>query len=246
MAQALQDHEDAYGHELIDYFERGEGFEIIEREDGFFDVSSGPETYFIQFDEWPEIEKTAMEFAKGKVLDIGTGAGRVCLHLQGNGLECLGIDNSPNAIKVAARRGVVNTSLVPFEEISALNVKFDTVTMYGNNFGLFGNRGKAAKMLDVLYQLTSSDATILAESLDPYHTNQREHLEYQAANRSQRKMSGQLKIRVRYKKYVTPWFEYLIVSREEMENMLENTGWYVSRFITDDNPLYIAVLKKRK
>lgn len=239
------DHEDAYGHELTDYLERGEGFEIIEREDGFFDVSSGPGCYFMQFDEWPEIEKNAINFARGKVLDIGTGAGRVCLHLQDKEIECLGIDNSPKAIRVASMRGVTSTSLIPFEEISALEGEFNTVIMYGNNFGLFGNRKRAEEMLEALYQLTSSDATILVESLDPYTTDQKEHLEYQATNRRDGKMSGQLKIRVRYKKYVTPWFEYLIVSKKEMEDILRNTGWYVSRYFSDDKPLYVAALKKR-
>lgn len=245
MAGILEDQEDAYGHEILDFLERREGKEIIEREDGFIDVSGGPESYFIPYDQWPEIEKTAIGLAQGRILDIGVGAGRVCLHLQENGMECVGIDNSPNAVHVAGMRGVNDAGLISFEQISSLDEKFDTVTMYGNNFGLFGNKEKVGKMLEVLGKITSREAVILAESFDPYRTESIEHLDYQAYNRSMGKMSGQLRIRVRYRKYATPYFEYLIVSQKEMEEMLENTGWNVSGFISGDTPLYIAVLRKK-
>ena len=59
-------------------------------------------------------------------------------------------------------------------------------------------------------------------------------------------MSGQVRIRVRYKKHTTPWFDYLMVSREEMGNILEGTDWKVSRFIKSGGPIYIAIIEKKK
>ena len=244
MSHILKDSEDAYGHALLDHFENGGGFEIIEREDGYVDLSSGPSNYFLPFDEWPTIEKTAMEYAHGNILDIGLGAGRVCLHLQEEGHQCTGIDNSPNAVKVASARGVVNALNISFEDIGTLGRVFDTVTMFGNNFGLFGNMEKARKMLRTLHEITSSNGTILAESVDPLQTDLSDHLEYQRLNRSRGKMPGQLKIRVLYRKFKTPWFEYLIVTQNEMKEILNGTGWRISRFITGKGPLYMAVIEK--
>ncbi len=244
MGRVLKDSEDAYGHSIADYFEKGRGLEIIEREDGYIDLSSGPSNYFHPYDQWPEVEKNAIELAHGTVLDIGTGAGRVCLHLQEKGLECTGLDNSPNALRIAAARGVSNVILKPFEEIGTLNRKFDTITFFGNNFGLFGNRTKALEMLEILARITSDNAVILAESVDPLRTDLTDHLEYQKENRSKGKLPGQLTIRVRYRKYITPWFEYLIVSRDEMEGILKGSRWHVSRFIDGKGPLYVAVLVK--
>ena len=57
-------------------------------------------------------------------------------------------------------------------------------------------------------------------------------------------MSGQLRIRVRYKKYVTPWFDYLIVSKDEMEDILEGTGWRVKNFLDSNSSAYISVIEK--
>ena len=52
-------------------------------------------------------------------------------------------------------------------------------------------------------------------------------------------------MRVRYQKYVTPWFDYLQVSQEEMTSILEGTDWYIYRFIESDGPRYIAIIDKK-
>jgi len=59
-----------------------ESYEIIERDDGFIISSGGASTYFAEFKDWPKIQKQAIKLAKGKILDIGAGAGRVSLYLQ--------------------------------------------------------------------------------------------------------------------------------------------------------------------
>lgn len=55
-------------------------------------------------------------------------------------------------------------------------------------------------------------------------------------------MSGQLRLRVRYRDLVGPWFEYLIVSPEEMVEIVEGTGWHIRRLVRDDGSCYVAVL----
>ena len=57
-------------------------------------------------------------------------------------------------------------------------------------------------------------------------------------------MGGQLRIRVRHEKYVTRWFDYLFVSREEMETILSGTGWKAVRFLGLDEPAYVAIMEK--
>jgi SAM-dependent methyltransferase len=237
---------DAYGRAIWAYYKRGGGFEIVERDDGYFGVSSGPKFYFSEFEDWPDHEKKAMEFVKGRVLDIGCGAGRHSLYLQRRGFDVVGIDISPFAIKTCRLRGLKKTRTMSIDEIDKFPPgSFDTILMLGNNFGLFGSPEKAKVLLKKLYEITSSDARIIAESRDPYKTDNPAHLEYHEFNRRRGRMPGQLRIRVRFEKYVTDWFDYLIVSKEEMKAMLEGTGWRIRNFIDSGGAAYIAIIQKQ-
>ena len=57
-------------------------------------------------------------------------------------------------------------------------------------------------------------------------------------------MAGQLRLRIRYRTYATPWFDYLLVSKDEMRSILDGTGWQVARFIDSRGPAYVAVIEK--
>ncbi len=71
------------------------------------------------FRRWQPVERRAMRFVRGRVLDLGCGAGRVCLHLQERGLDVVGIDTSPGAIEACRRRGVRDARLLALAEVDA-------------------------------------------------------------------------------------------------------------------------------
>lgn len=239
---------DAYGHEVWDYFTRREGHETVEREDGLIDPSETlPQGYFAPLKDWDSVERKGIVFAKGRVLDVGCGAGRVALYLQRyRKLEVLGVDSSPLALRVARARGIRRTRLMAFEDIAFASGSFETVIMYGNNFGLFGNRNKARRLLKKLWAMTSKDAVIICSSVDPYKTDNPDHLRYQRWNRARGRMAGQIRMRIRYRAHVGEWFDYLLVSPREMEEIVTGTGWRVERFIRTRGPLYVGVLTKNQ
>lgn len=241
----LKPEEDAYGQEIWTYYDGREVSEIVERDDGYFGASVyGPKMYFLDYDDWNPFEKRAMDFVSGRVLDIGCGAGRHSLYLQKKGFDVLGIDNSPLAIKVCKLRGLKKTKVMPIEGIDFKPNSFDTIIMMGNNFGLFGSFHKAQRLLRRFHKMTSERALIIGETRDPYKTDNPDHLEYQGFNRKRGRMSGQLRIRIRFRKYVGRWFDYSIVSKEKMEKILKGTGWKVKKFLDSDNSVYIAIIKK--
>ena len=242
----LKDHEDAFGHEIYDYHKGIGGSEIIERDDDYFDVSGGPNPYFSEYENWPTHQQQAMEHVRGRVLDIGCGAGRHSLYLQEQGFEVVSVDNSPLAIEVCRSKGLRNAQVLSITQITSRLGVFDSIVMLGNNFGLFGSFKRARWLLARFHRITSHDAMIIAETRDPYDTDTPEHLEYHQFNRQRGRMGGQVRIRVRYKKYVTPWFDYLLASKEEMEEILDSTGWVARDFLDSQiRGLYIAIFEKK-
>jgi len=237
----------AFGHMLLDYLNGEEALEIIERDDGFIDPNDGCKTYFSEFKDWPACVQEALGgLLPGRVLDLGCGAGRMELYLQSQGVEVVGIDNSPLAIEVCLKRGVKDARLLSVTQVSSDLGIFANILMMGNNWGLMANRQRARWLLRRFYGMTSFPARIIAASNDVYHTDSPYHLAYQAYNRERGRMSGQIRMRVCYQMYRSPWFDYLMVSKDEMKEILEGTGWHVEQFIDSPGPSYVAVIGKVK
>ena len=243
----MKDREDAYGHEVLDYLQGENVTEIIEREDGYIAASGGPGAYFSDYKDWPGHQKRAMRFVRGRVLDIGCGAGRHSLYLQGEkGHDVVGIDVSPLAVEVCRRRGVVDVRAMSITEVSSKLSEFDTILMLGANFGLFGDFHRAKRLLKRFHHITTDKARIVAETRDPVDTLLPDHLEYHQINRDRGRMPGQVRIRVRYGKYRSSWFDYLFVSKDEMQTIFDGTGWRIRRLIDTDDSVYIAIIEKTK
>jgi len=237
--------EDVFGHAYIDYWQgKGDAAITIDRDDGYSEIGCEPAAYFKPFDEWSPHQRKSLEHAKGRVLDIGCGPGRHSLYLQEKGCQVVGIDSSPLAIRVCGLRGLADARELSITQISSKLGRFDTVLMLGNNFGLFGTFKRARWLLRRLRGMTSPEARIIAETLDPYAGANPIHLAYHERNRRRGRPGGQVRIRARYGEYSTRWFDLLLVSRDEMIGLLDGTGWQASEFIDSGGPVYIAVLTK--
>ena len=185
-----------------------------------------------------------MDFARGRVLDVGCGAGRVALRLERRGHEVVAIDSSPLAVRTCRLRGVRDARVLSITQASRRLGELDTIVMLGNNFGLFGSPRRARWLLRRFHALTSPGARILAESRNPYRTSSAEHRRYHLRNRERGRLPGQLRMRVRCGLSRTPWFDYLLVSPGEMRRVVAGTGWRVAKLIRSSGPLYIGVLEK--
>jgi|SRR5690606_8461625 len=119
---------------------------------------------FRNFDQMPEVERRALELARGKVLDIGCGAGGHALHLQEKGMEVTGLDSSPGCISICRERGLQSTVQCPIMEYR--DQGYDTLLLPMNGIGLAGTLENLGAFLAHLASLLRPGGQILMDSSD--------------------------------------------------------------------------------
>jgi SAM-dependent methyltransferase len=245
----LSGKQDAVGRWLFDHLRGADRGSAIERDDGHINVAASADRYFNESGDWPRQDREALRLVRGRVLDVGCGAGRHCLHLQGLGFDVTGIDNSELAVRGCRQRGVRRAFAASLADALAMPLgrlggRFDTVLMMGTNFGLFGRSRLLPARLRRLLRVTGPDARVIGSTLDPYGTRAPHHVAYHRANRRRGRLGGEVRIRVLYGGCRTPWFDYLFVSRPELKRLLAGTGWRLARTIDGPGDLYIAVIER--
>lgn len=215
---------------------------VIERDDGWVDLDSL--NYVAPFRRWPGHERAAMRRVRGRVLDVGCGAGRVAVHLEPRGHEVVSVDVSPGAVRTARERGVRDARLLAASGVHRADGPFDTIVMYGNNAGLLRDARYAPWLLRRFAGMTGDAGRIVASTLDPYDTGNEDHRAYHRWNRLRGRMCGQIRMRARYGRLATPWFDHLFTSVRELERLLASTGWTLDDVIDGAGPTYAFVLRK--
>jgi SAM-dependent methyltransferase len=113
----------------------------------------------------PKLEKKALQLSKGKVLDVGCGAGSHSLYLQNDkNLDVTSIDISKNAIEACQLRGLKNAKV---QNVLGLeNQTFDTILLVMNGTGIFESLAKTATYLQKLKSMLTPNGQILIDSSD--------------------------------------------------------------------------------
>ena len=121
---------------------------------------------FRDFFGMPKLEQQALLLSKGKVLDVGCGAGSHSLYLQKEkNLEVTAIDISNNAVEACRLRGVKNIFQIDILEFNSIE-KFDTILLLMNGTGIFGKLEYVSKYLEKLKSLLAENGQILIDSSD--------------------------------------------------------------------------------
>ena len=237
---------DAWSEIMRDAAAGIEGQYTIEREDGKVETLEVSD-YLKPVEEWLEVECLAIKHAKGRVLDIGCGAGRVALYLQILGYDVVGIDLAPGAVDASRTLGLREAYVMSANDLKFKDDKFNTVVMFGNNFGVAGDEKEIITMLRQLYKFTTPDAIILAGSADPQNTDNPEHLKYHKLNRARNRPPGLVRMRVKYKGYESDWSDLWLTTPEEMKMLAEKGGWQMDKVYKTGkiNQLqYVGILSK--
>ncbi|WP_420574621.1 class I SAM-dependent methyltransferase [Kordia sp.] len=155
---------DLFGKAILDY-QQGNYTEDITTATSISEEDSLPLPYlFRSYKEMPALEQTALQLAKGKVLDVGCGAGSHSLYLQNDRkLNVTAIDISEAAIQACKLRGIQHAKTADIMEFSG---HFDTILLLMNGAGMCGKLKNIAAFFNHLKTLLNDGGQILVDSSD--------------------------------------------------------------------------------
>lgn len=138
MATAILSAErDPMGAAISDYFNHRRADRLRVFSSQFEEDMIPVKELFRNIQSMPVLERTALQMATGRILDVGAGSGCHALALQEMGKEVCAIDISPLSVEVMKQRGVNNVRLTNlFDE--TFTETFDSVLMLMNGSGIIG------------------------------------------------------------------------------------------------------------
>lgn len=161
----LTEREDPMGAAIRDFFRQGKSAQLKVLSSLFDDDEMPVAHLFRSYHEMPPLEQRALNEARGKVLDVGAGAGCHALALQERGFDVTAVDISPLSCETMKERGVANVECVNIFN-QRFQERFDTLLLLMNGTGIAGKLSRLPQLLSRLKQLMNPSAQILIDSSD--------------------------------------------------------------------------------
>ncbi len=164
-AQVLDARRDPMGAAIADFYKNciAGRLRVLS---SMFDEDEIPVAHlFREEDEMGELELKALGLSKGRVLDVGAGAGCHALALQDREMKVTAIDVSPLSVEVMTKSGVDDARLVNLYD-ETLCEKFDTILMLMNGSGIIGKIANMPQFFARIDSLLAEGGQVLMDSSD--------------------------------------------------------------------------------
>ena len=188
------------------------------------------------------IESEALKYCKGKVLDIGAGAGAHALWLQNEGLDVTALDISAEAAEVMKQRGVKKTFSGDFFSISSsLTEKFDTLLFMMNGIGIGGGLNELRRLFQHAGSLLNPEGQIIFDSTDLEYVNQDDKLGA-SLHYPRPEYYGTVYYQLRYGTYEGASYAWGFYDMETVKKTAGEEG-YVFELLAEEQEHYLGRLK---
>jgi SAM-dependent methyltransferase len=233
---------DLLGQALLDY-QRGHHSATLTVQCSAADDEPLPAAYFFRtLLAMPELERQALDECRGRVLDLGAGAGCHALELQSRGFtDVKAIDQSAGAVQVMQARGVQQVALRDImAPRPADELPYDTILMLMNGLGVAGTLEGLDKFLIHARTLLAPDGQILATSSDISYLYEDE--EGALVFDLNGPYYGEVEYTFQYKKQTGEQFPWLFIDAALLEDAARQAGYEVDFIDTDENGQYLVRL----
>lgn len=232
---------DLIGQAIWDFYHNKSEDDLL-TETSISEIDELPVEYFFRdFQEMNSIEQKALELSKGKVLDIGAGAGSHSLYLQNERkLEVLALDNSPKSIEVCELRGV--KKVFCSDILDFRNQTFDTILLLMNGTGIFESLDRIDVYLEKLYSLLNENGQVLIDSTDILYMYDRD--EDGGVTVPADHYYGEVDYFIHYKLDTEKPIKWLYLDFETFKRAAENNGFKIEKILQQEDSFLARLTKK--
>lgn len=225
-----------HGKALLSYSEGNKKAKIGILMDDGEQIFMPAKIYFRGPEESPELEKIALEFCKGKVLDVGAGAGAHSLILEEMEFTVTAIDIDPIGVDIMKNRGLSNVLCGDFINHKS-KIKYDTLLFLMNGIGIAGNLEGLKNYLTHAFEITSKTGQIILDSSDLRISNP----DLENSNH----YFGEVNYQLSFEEEVGSKYQWLYIDEETLEQLAKNCGWNCEVLYEVEDGSYLAQLTKQ-
>ena len=197
-------------------------------------------TLFRKYKNMPEIEKKALDMAKGRTLDVGAGSGCHSLVLQEKGIDVTAIDISPLSVETMKERGVKNALE---QDFFTLKGQYDTIIMLMNGIGIVGTLDRLPMFFRQLDKILAPGGQVLCDSSDISYVFEGEDGMLDIPNEME--YYGEHSFQMQYKDTIGEPFDWLYIDADTLREKAAINGYAVEVVAEGKHYDYLARITKR-
>lgn len=227
---------DPMGRAIADYWKTKKADKLRVYSPMFEEDEMPLSTLFRTYESMPEIEKKALDMAKGRTLDAGAAAGCHSLVLQERGIDVTAIDISPLSVETMILRGVKNVREQDFFTLD--KEQYETILMLMNGIGIVGSLERMSEFFSQLDKILAPEGQVLCDSSDISYVFEGDmpDMDYY----------GEQSFRMQYKNIIGEPFPWLYIDADMLKDMALKNGYEVEVVGKGEHYDYLARITKKK
>ena len=236
----LQTMKDLFGKAILDYQTNNFPEDLITETTISEEDEMSVAYLFRSYAEMPLMEQKALEFARGKILDVGCGAGSHSLYLQNErNLDVTSIDISANAIQACILRGLKKAKV---QDVMTLeNETYDTILLLMNGAGMCGKLKNIPNFLLKLKSLLNPGGQILLDSSDIIYMFDDDE-DGGKWIPSKKEYYGEIVFNISYKGEKEKPFDWMFIDYNTLQNAALDNGFQCELILEGEHYDYLAKL----
>lgn len=225
------DKPDIQGRALLDYFLGKEEVPLKLYTSYGVEEEMPVDVFFREREDFSKLERLALRSCRGKVLDVGAGAGSFTLELQQEGLQVKALELSPLSCHIMRQRGAREVIQADVWQYST--EQYDTLLLMMNGLGLAGTLDNLTAFLRHLKELLLPGGQIICDSSDITYL-------YRGTGLPEDRYYGEINYCYEYEGEQGEWFPWLYVDANTLAVYCQALGLELQLLYTNTYEQYLA------